>query len=77
MNVEELKDAIREAFPDTNVINSFKRFGFIVGELSHAYINIFKEVCFYVTENERFSDKAKYFFAFVIPIAAILLLSWI
>jgi hypothetical protein len=68
MNTEELKDQIRQTFSDEDgdsFVFSIKRMGFILSELGHAYINVFKEFLVDIANrSESVADKVKYPLAF-------------
>lgn len=73
MTKEELKIAIRESFPDNSIKNAFSRLGFILIEVSHAYINIIKE-SIAKGIGEDLADELKYVIGYLIPA---LILAWI
>jgi len=74
MTIEDLKDAIRMTFPDSCIKNALDRMKFILIELSHAYINIIKEVIKKFSF-EEFADETKYIVGYIIP--AVLIIWWI
>ena len=43
MNKDELKDAIRESFPNPPLLNTLIRLWFIITEFGHALVNIPRE----------------------------------
>ena len=73
MDKEELKDAIRETFPDSSIKNAVERLWFTIVEVGHAYVNIFKEILAKVL-SEELSDELKYLISYGIPIFIIVLL---
>jgi hypothetical protein len=73
MTKEELKDAIREVFSDTSIKNAVFRLFFLIAELSHAYINIYKEIMAKVL-GEELADELKYIVGYGVPIAIVLLI---
>lgn len=73
MTKDELKDVIRETFPDTSIKNAVDRFIFIVGELSHAYVNIIKEILAKWL-GEDLADEIKYILGYGLPA---IILFWI
>lgn len=68
MDIEQLKDTIREAFPDSEG-RWWPRLGFIIAEFGHAYINVVKEELRRILP-ESASDVLKYLIG--IPLLAFL-----
>lgn len=69
MNIEELKDAIRDTFSDQGQDSFYfavKRFWFLITELGHAWVNLPKE---FMTDklgySERIADVLKYLVAYL------------